>query len=42
MWFISLGWQDAIKVIGVLGMCSGTVALAGWLAINNLLKLKFP
>jgi DHA1 family bicyclomycin/chloramphenicol resistance-like MFS transporter len=42
MWFISLGWQDAIQVIGVLGLCSGTVALAGWLAINHLFKLKLP
>ncbi|MCK5515468.1 MAG: MFS transporter, partial [Desulfobulbaceae bacterium] len=42
MWFISLGWRDAIQVIGVLGMCSGTVALGGWLAINRLLKLKLP
>ncbi len=42
MWFISLGWQDAIQVIGVLGICSATVALAGWLAINHLFKLKLP
>ena len=42
MWFISLGWQDAIQVIGVLGVCSATVVLAGWLAINRLFKLKLP
>ena len=42
MWFISLGWHDAIQVIGILGMCSGTLALTGWLAINHLLKLKLP
>jgi DHA1 family bicyclomycin/chloramphenicol resistance-like MFS transporter len=42
MWFISLGWQDAIMVIGVLGMCSGAVVLVGWLAVSRLFKLKLP
>jgi len=42
MWFVSLGWQDTIQVLGVMGICSATLTLAGWLAINRLFKLKFP
>lgn len=42
MWFISLGWQDTIQVMGLLGICSATLTLAAWLAINRLLTLKLP
>ena len=42
MWFISLGWQDTIRVIGLLGVCSATTTLAAWLIINRLLPLKMP
>ncbi len=42
MWFISLGWQNAVQVIGVLGVCSASLTLAGWFAINRLLSLRIP
>lgn len=42
MWFISLGWQDPVWVLGVLGVGSATVTLSAWLAINRWLELKFP
>jgi DHA1 family bicyclomycin/chloramphenicol resistance-like MFS transporter len=42
MWFVSLGWQDAIQVLGLMGICSAVLTLTGWLAINRLYKLKFP
>lgn len=42
MWFISLGWHDAVQVMGVLGICAGTATLASWLVINHLYKLKLP
>ncbi|MCP4340724.1 MAG: multidrug effflux MFS transporter [Desulfobulbaceae bacterium] len=42
MWFVSLGWQDAIWVLGLLGICSASLTLTSWLAINRLFKLKFP
>jgi DHA1 family bicyclomycin/chloramphenicol resistance-like MFS transporter len=42
MWFISLGWQDPVQVLGVLGLCSATITLTAWLAIDHLLHLKMP
>jgi hypothetical protein len=42
MWFISLGWQDTVRVLGVLGVGSATITLVAWLAINRLLQLKMP
>lgn len=42
MWFISLGWQDAVRVLGVLGVCSATTTLIGWFAINRLFPLRLP
>jgi DHA1 family bicyclomycin/chloramphenicol resistance-like MFS transporter len=42
MWFISLGWQDSIQVIGILGVGSATITVLSWLAINRLLVLKIP
>lgn len=42
MWFISLGWQDAVRVLGLLGLCSATITLVSWLAIDRLLNLKMP
>lgn len=42
MWFISLGWQDVVGVLGLLGIGSATLTLLSWLAINRLMKLKMP
>lgn len=42
MWFISLDWQDSIRVLGLLGVFSATITLIAWLAIDRLLKLKMP
>lgn len=42
MWFISLGWQDAVWVLGLLGAGSAAVTLAAWLAIHRFLRLKMP
>ena len=42
MWFISLGWQDSVRMIGLLGVCSAGTTLAAWLIINRLLPLKMP
>lgn len=42
MWFISLGWQDTVQVLGILAICSTTVTFLGWLAINHLITLKLP
>lgn len=42
MWFISLGWQDAVQVLGLLGLGSAAVTLAAWLTVNRLLQLTFP
>lgn len=42
MWFISLGWQDVVRILGLLGLGSATVTLLSWLAIDRLLKLKMP
>lgn len=42
MWFISLGWKDAVFVLGLLGMGSASVTLLAWLAIKRLLHLKMP
>lgn len=42
MWFISLGWQDTILVIGIMGILFPAVTLIGWLIINRLITLKFP
>lgn len=42
MWFISLGWQDTIRVIGLQGLCAATITWVSWLAINRLCTLKLP
>lgn len=42
MWFISLDWQDPVKVLGTLGVITATITLCSWLAINRLLSLKMP
>ncbi|TKB23669.1 multidrug effflux MFS transporter [Desulfopila sp. IMCC35006] len=42
MWFISLGWQNTVLVMGVLGVCSAGLTLAGWFAIQYLLTLRIP
>lgn len=42
MWFVSLGWQDAIRVLGMMGVFAATVTLVSWLVLNRLLKLKLP
>lgn len=42
MWFISLDWQDKVRVIGLLGTVSATVTLVSWLLIRRYLKLKLP
>ena len=42
MWFISLDWQDSVRVLGLLGFFSAAVTLLSWLAINRLLQLKMP
>jgi DHA1 family bicyclomycin/chloramphenicol resistance-like MFS transporter len=42
MWFISLGWQDVVGVLGLLGIGSATITLLSWLAIDRLMKLKMP
>jgi DHA1 family bicyclomycin/chloramphenicol resistance-like MFS transporter len=42
MWFISLGWQDSIQVLGILGIVAATITVVSWLAINRLLVLKMP
>jgi len=42
MWFISLGWQDPVRVLGLLGMISATITLTAWLTINRLFRLKMP
>ncbi len=42
MWFISLGWQDTVRVLGILGISSATITLIAWLAISRLLQLKMP
>jgi DHA1 family bicyclomycin/chloramphenicol resistance-like MFS transporter len=42
MWFISLGWQDAVRILGLLGIGSATLTLAAWLTIDRLLHLKMP
>jgi DHA1 family bicyclomycin/chloramphenicol resistance-like MFS transporter len=42
MWFISLDWQDAVLVLGLLGIGSASITLLSWLAIKRLLHLKMP
>lgn len=42
MWFISLGWNDAVLVLGLLGIGSASVTLFAWLAIRRLLHLRMP
>jgi MFS transporter, DHA1 family, multidrug resistance protein len=42
MWIISLGWEDTIKVIGVMGVVFPAITLISWFGINKTLKLKFP
>ncbi len=42
MWFISLGWQNTVQVMGVLGVCSAGLTVAGWFAINRLFPLRIP
>ncbi len=42
MWFISLGWHDAVRILGILGLGSATITLTSWFAINRLLRVKFP
>ncbi len=42
MWFISLGWQDAVRILGLLGIGSATLTLVAWLTIDRLLHLKMP
>jgi len=42
MWFISLGWHDAIRVLGILGVGSATITLTSWFVINRLFRVKFP
>ena len=42
MWFISLGWHDAVQVMGRLGICSAVISLGGWFAINRLFTLRLP
>ncbi|WP_419175013.1 multidrug effflux MFS transporter [Desulfosediminicola sp.] len=40
MWFISLDWQDTVRVLGILGTCSATLTLTAWIVINRVFKLK--
>jgi len=42
MWFISLGWRDAVQVLGWLGLGSATVTLLAWLGLSRWLRLKLP
>jgi len=42
MWFISLDWQDTVRVLGFLGSCSAAITLLAWLVINRIFKLKMP
>ncbi len=42
MWAISLGWQDTIQVIGILGATSASITLLSWLLINRMFTLKLP
>lgn len=40
MWLISLGWQDKVQALGILGTISSALTLGGWLAINRWLTPK--
>ncbi len=42
MWFISLGWEDATGLLGILGLVSATITLVAWLSIDRFLNLKMP
>ncbi len=42
MWFISLGWQDTVYVLGLLGLGSAAATLAAWLIISHFVQLKMP
>lgn len=42
MWFISLDWQDTVRLTGILGLAAAIATLLGWFAVNRLFTLKFP
>lgn len=42
MWFISLDWQNPVRVLGILGVITAAITLCSWFAIDRLVKLKMP
>jgi DHA1 family bicyclomycin/chloramphenicol resistance-like MFS transporter len=42
MWFISLGWLDAVHILGLLGLFSAAITFFAWLGVNRWLRLKLP
>jgi DHA1 family bicyclomycin/chloramphenicol resistance-like MFS transporter len=40
MWLISLGWQDKLQVLSIMGIISATIKLLGWFFINRRFRIK--
>ena len=40
MWFVSLGWQDRIQVLGVMGLICGGTALFCWALLRRVVRTE--